>query len=132
VKYADMKPEELNEAIAKCQGWKKHAGYMDAASQTKTNFWSNPDKFVTSVLPDWAGSIAIAWDLVQEMIDIGLIVEVGGLKPKPYEGCWCNIQKWMKAKYRRSEDYVSIVYEAGNTAPIAICRARLALEELNQ
>jgi len=132
MKYAEMTHEELNDAIAKSQGWKLRNGYMDCACTHMINFWQKPDGMITSVLPDWAGDIAIAWPLVVEMIQLDLIVEVGGLKPKVSDGCWCNIQKWMKAKYRRSEDYVSIVYESGDTAPIAICRARLALEELNQ
>ena len=94
----------INERIARVKRWHYHGeGY---ASPVKS----------TGPLRDWSGSIADAWELVEEMTSEPSYVCI----ESPLVG---------ENKWRCSVDEPNAIYKDAPTAPEAICLAWLAVME---
>ena len=105
---------EINDEIAQIRGWRKMFGKMDSASQWPHKYYVYRDGRKTTCLPNWTTDIAEAWELASEMPG----VHVRHVYDTAYGDKWhCSYQlpEWF----------------AGDTAPIAICRAWLAWNKRN-
>jgi hypothetical protein len=104
-----MDNNEINEQIVRLQGWVKLP--LPAVPN-----WQRPTKDGTKCLygslPDYAGQICTAWQLVDEIMESCFGVLIG----TSHEGTFCQILQ---------EDQPEII-EYADTAPLAICEAYMA------
>ena len=75
--------DEINERIADLQGWKRLDG--------KYIRWRNPEGKLKSLLPDWAGNMAFAIQLLKEIKSAGIAV---GLIHNPLVGAM-SVEGWI-------------------------------------
>ncbi len=105
----------INERIAKAKGWEFDPGYQNYGAW----FAHNEDgrlayKAMKNGLPDWSGSIADAWELVEELRNLGP-TDLATLK----DGGWqCNCLR-----------HGSSISRKAPTAQEAIALAWLAVNE---
>lgn len=59
-----MSSTQLREAIAEALGYQKQCGFYDAACINPQDYWTTPERGVTSVLPDWTEKITAAIMLI--------------------------------------------------------------------
>lgn len=103
-----MDNNEINEQIVRLQGW-IHMGWPAMPA------WQRPTGHGMEgleIMPDYAGQICTAWQLVDEIMESCFGVLIG----TSHEGTFCQILQ---------EDQPEII-EYADTAPLAICEAYMA------
>lgn len=105
-----MSNDEINEQIAYLQGWVRVAPPAIPEWQRPT---VNGTECLCSGLPNWAGQICTAWQLVDEIVEscYGVMMGVFGR-----EGAFCEILQEGQPEIK----------EYADTAPLAICEAYMA------
>lgn len=59
-----MSSTQLREAIAEALGYRKQCGFYDAACINPQDYWTTPERGITSTLPDWPEKITAAIMLI--------------------------------------------------------------------
>lgn len=115
-----MTDQEINEAVARNLGWKSRTKRAKEAGKFISDFCAGDGHELGCEEPlDYNNDISAAWDIVDH------------LKPRRVDLCRREDGKWICKVWHPKIAMQGIATEIADTAPMAVCKAFLKLEEVN-
>src|ERR1041384_5005958 len=109
-----MIDQEINEQVARKLGWTENAPEVGRAC------WHNPQGFDCYTVPDYCQSIKAAWEIWEKLRDMGYDLQLFSSWDRRNIVCFNLTFKGDISKNYQAE---------ADTAPMAICRAFLKLDD---